>query len=109
MSYGSKYARRKAWWGYVKNFIRKYKFLKDMDRKELTETEMREIDAVKAAVEATRQMKDGELRVRLVEIIFWRRTHTLEGAAMILHISERTAQRWHTEFIRTVAREYGLD
>lgn len=109
MSYGSHYTRRKAWWGYVKSFIRKYKFLKDMEPKEMTETEMREVDAVKAAVDATLKLNDGEIRIRLVDIIFWKRTHTLEGAAMILHISERTARRWHTEFIRTVAKEFGLD
>lgn len=109
MSYGSHYTRRKAWWGYVKSFIRKYKFLKDMESKEMTETEMREVDAVKAAVETTANMNDGDVRIKLVDIIFWKRTHTLEGAAMILHISERTARRWHTEFIRTVAKEFGLD
>lgn len=109
MSYGSHYTRRRAWWGYVKAFIRKHKYLKGMDQKELTETEMREIDAVDAAIEATKKLNDGELRLKLVDIIFWKRTHTLEGAAMILHISERTARRWHTEFIRTVAKEFGLN
>lgn len=109
MSYGSHYTRRRAWWGYVKAFIRKHKYLKGMDQKELTETEMREIDAVDAAIEATKKLNDGELRLKLVDIIFWKRTHTLEGAAMVLHISERTARRWHTEFIRTVAKEFGLN
>ena len=108
MSYGSHYTRRKAWWGYVKSFIRKYKYLKD-GGDDLTETEHREVDAVEAAVVFTKGLNDGELRVQLVDIIFWKRTHTLEGAAMILHVSERTARRWHTEFIRTVAKEFGLD
>lgn len=109
MSYGNHYSRRRAWWGYVKAFIRKYKLLKGMDMKELTETELHEVDAVEAAVAATLKLNEGETRMKLVDIIFWKRTHTLEGAAMVLHISERTARRWHTEFIRTVAKEFGLD
>ena len=109
MSHGSHYSRRKAWWGYVKSFIRKYKFMKDLTPEDMTETEQKELDAVKAAMESTLLLNEGELRMKLVEIIFWKRTHTLEGAAMILHISERTARRWHTDFIRTVAKEFGLD
>ena len=109
MSHGSRYTRRKAWWGYVKSFIRKYKFMKDVSPKEMTETEQKELDSVKAAIESTLLLNEGELRIKLVDIIFWKKTHTLEGAAMILNVSYRTARRWHTEFILTVAKEFGLD
>lgn len=89
----------------MKSMIRRYEKRKNM---ELTGTEMREAEAVKKAIESTMALKAGEERIALVDIIFWKRTHTIQGAAMLLHLSERTAQRWHSEFIREVAKQFGL-
>lgn len=89
---------RYDWWGYCKGMIRRYPS-RNTDK---------EREAVAAAVEITRALPDGECRIKLVELIFWKKTHTLQGAAGKVGASERTARRWHTEFIRCVAREYGL-
>jgi len=71
-------------------------------------TRGREYQAVTDAVRETRERWDGRERLQMVDIVFWRRSHTLTGAAEVCHISERTARRWHTEFIRCVAKHYGL-
>jgi len=41
-------------------------------------------------------------------MVFWRRSHTLDGAALSIPCSYRTAQRYHSEFILLVAGFYGL-
>lgn len=107
MSYGSRYHHERSWWGYVKSFIRKYKYLKDNES--LKGVEAREMEAVKQAMEDTRKLPDGEQRLKLVDIVFWKKTHTLEGAAMTLYISRRTAIRWHSDFIKLTAAKFGLD
>lgn len=94
------------WWGYVKGMIRRYPRLAKQDN--LTGIERREWEAVTKAIAITAQQVAGEERLKLVDLIFWRRSHTLPGAAMELHCSERTAQRWHTDFIYTTARAFGL-
>lgn len=128
---------RYGWWGYVKYMIRRYPSLaarlKDMQTpsvtpnlsgmpcgsgvtdttaaaalRQLPKDQQREYTAVSAAVESTKKRPDSSERLRLVSLIFWERSHTLEGAALVLHVSPRTARRWHGEFIRLVAREYGL-
>lgn len=53
-------------------------------------------------------MQDGEERLKFICLVFWDKTHTLEGAAMAVNCSDRTARRWHTDFIKRVARNYGL-
>ena len=53
-------------------------------------------------------MQDGEERLKFIRLVFWDKTHTLEGAAMEVNCSDRTARRWHTDFIKCVARNYGL-
>lgn len=95
---------RYDWWGYAKGMIRRY----PASQAEATGNRARERDAVYAAIEQTKQRADGDEQLELIDLVFWRRTHTLAGAAMMIPCSERTARRWHTEFIRRVAKNYGL-
>lgn len=67
-----------------------------------------ENDAVCKAVIETAPLQDGEERLKFIRLVFWDKTHTLEGAAMAVNCSDRTARRWHTDFIKRVARNYGL-
>lgn len=96
---------RYSWWGYIKAVIRQYPSLMDA---EVSGVAKREKEAVRAAVEATEQLDNGADRLMVVDLVFWSRTHTLEGAAMQVHVSERTARRWHTEFIMLVGKYRGM-
>jgi hypothetical protein len=128
---------RRGWWGYVKWVIRdqpeKRRELEAMrstggfasdgtpratearrtteDRalRGFTGQKAREYDAVEAAAAETRTYGNGPLRLKFVDLVFWRRSHTLEGAAMVCHISRRTAIRYHGDFIRLVAAKMGFD
>ena len=88
---------RYLWWGYAKNMLRHYPDVTDRERA-----------AVEAALSEIRALPDGQSRVRLVELIYFRRVNTLEGAAMALHCSARTARRWHADFVVRVGRNFGL-
>jgi hypothetical protein len=68
----------------------------------------RELEAVKASVQETSRLPDGEERVRLIAMVFWRQSHTLAGAALELHMSYRSAQRRHNDFILLVGANLGL-
>ncbi|MEG2383508.1 MAG: hypothetical protein RSB39_07950, partial [Oscillospiraceae bacterium] len=128
---------RYGWWGYVKSIIRRYPQLaeeykglqsqsitpaysaepgahkvsrstEEVALRELPPVKQREYTAVRLAVEATERHKDGRDRLAVVRMVFWDRTHTLQGAAMQIPCSNRTAERWHGEFIRVVASNFGL-
>ena len=129
---------RYDWWSYVKGMIRRYpelcakeKALHDVSLspnnsgmptgkgkhsdptadaalRELPEINRREMEAVRKAIEETRRLDTGEERLRMIRLVFWDRTHTLEGAAMTCHVSYVTARRWHGKFIRCVAEKFNL-
>ena len=132
---------REPWWGYCRNIVRMYpayleryralhdvsmtanytglpgdstpsRSTEDVATRELTRTEQQSLDAVEAAIRATRWRKDGEERLRLIGLVYWpndyRQALTLREAGDKLYISERTAKRWHRDFILTVARYRGL-
>jgi hypothetical protein len=87
---------RYDWWGYAKSMIRRYP----------TRTNESETAAVNAAIEYTKRMDTGEDRMTLVDMVFFRKTHTLAGAAMRIPCSERTARRYHSDFIRLVGENF---
>lgn len=129
---------RYDWWSYVKGMIRRYPELcakekalretclspklsgqpggkgrasdptADAALRELPEINRRELEAVRKAIEETRRLDTGEERLRMIRLVFWDRTHTLEGAAMKMHRCKQTVTLWHRDFIRCVAKHFGL-
>lgn len=128
---------RYDWWPYVKGMIRRYPALKaeyaDLhstsmtadysgmprgsggDRvlesvalRELPSTRQREYEAVRRAIEVTERYANGRDRLAVIQLVLWDKSHTLAGAALMVPCSEVTAWRWHSEFIRLVAKNYGL-
>ena len=96
---------RYRWWGYVKSMIRNYPAVQD---KYCQGNTLKERMAVQKAIDETKCMENGVERLQVIDMVFFKQTHTLEGAAQIVPCSDRTARRWHTDFIKLVAREYGL-
>ncbi len=80
----------------------------DAALRELPEINRRELEAVRKAIEETRRLDTGEERLRMIRLVFWDRTHTLEGAAMKCSVSYVTARRWHGDFTRCVAEKFNL-
>lgn len=60
--------------------------------------------AIKAAIDETAQMETGQARLKLIELIYWKRHwKTIEGAAYEVGYSVQRAKEIHGEFIRLVA------
>lgn len=125
------------WWPYVKGMIRRYpalceeyadlhsqsvtadysgmprgggggRGLESLAIRELPSTRQREYEAVRQAVETTEQYRNGADRLKVIRLVLWDRSHTLEGAALAVPCHYKTAQGWHNEFIRQVAANFGL-
>ena len=129
--------KREDWWEYTKRIIRSYPALRRkaesvgdipctpaygasgghsdggspveravVDR--LIDKEQRRYDAVRAAISETERMKHGHQRMELIDRVYWKRSHTLYGAAMVCNIGEATAKRWNGRFVRLVAEKLNL-
>lgn len=128
---------RYDWWPYVKGMIRRYPDLclkeaalhdtaitanisgmpgggkrtdktADAALRTLPEVNRRELEAVRTAVNETKTQDSGNLRLELVKLYYWKRSRTLFGAAEDVHVSRSTAKRWNTEFVKLVAKNFGL-
>src|SRR5699024_3764748 len=129
---------RYDWWPYVKGMIRRYPELCRLETdlhttavtpnyggapgghggrsdpvanaalRTLPEVNRREMDAVRAAIRTAESLPSGRERMELVKLYYWKRSHTLVGAANAIHVSEKTALRWNRELILQVAKNFGL-
>ncbi len=128
---------RCGWWGYVKDMIRRYPELSEQYAelhntsavasygaggrsggvsrategiaiRELPSNAQREYEAVRRAIELTERYRNGRDRLTVIRMVLWDEQCTLEGAALMIPCGWRTAARWHGEFIRLVAKNYGF-
>lgn len=130
---------RYRWWGFARRMIQDYRSLKiqyedlhsqsitagtsgmprgsgnssvveSLALRQLPKDDQRVYDAVSRAVEITNLLPDGELKLDLIRYVYWnKRQHPVKDAALQLHISRRTAERWHAEFVRLVGKCYGFE
>ena len=64
--------------------------------------------AIKAAIDETAQMETGAARLKIIELIYWKRYwKTVEGAAYEVGYSVDRAKDFHGEFIRLIAYHLG--
>lgn len=71
-------------------------------RSTLTEEELRVIEAVEIAVDMQRKYPNGAEREKMIRLVYWRRTHTLTGAALEVNYSIEAVKRWNTEILTAV-------
>lgn len=91
---------RYAWWSYIKNIIQQYYAGDGVPF---------EIMAVQKAIEATEKLPNGQARLKVIDLVLWKRTHTLEGASLQIPCCERTARYWQSDFIKLVAKNFKCD
>lgn len=77
--------------------------------KRLPEEDMKEFEAVDRAIAYTiNNYQDADIRIKLIKLVFFSRSHTLQGAALECNISYSTSKIMHNAFIKQVAREFGI-
>lgn len=120
------------WWGTVKALIRQYpemqkviqdqlpaaatarygqqtphsgsgRALEDTAIKRLSDSETRDYEAVRAAIRETAKMSNGEARLAIIDLVYWKQTHNIQGAGMATGYSKKQAERFCADFILLVA------
>ena len=89
---------RYRWWGYAKAMLRAYPG-------DVTEEER---NAIESAINETMELTDGRDRIKVIDLVFFKGTHKLAGAAMQVPCSIDTAQKYHADFIRLLGEKRGL-
>lgn len=106
MTQEPKRKRHYSWWPYIREIVRDYP--DNCAEENIRDVAVKNYKAVHFAVKDTERMTDGQNRMKLIRLLHWDRTHTLEGAALVIPCSRRTAAYWQREFFEMVARNRDL-
>lgn len=68
----------------------------------LTEREENIISAVEFAIRMQSYYPNGDERLKMIELVYFKRTHTIAGAADVCHYSIDTVFRWNIELLTAV-------
>lgn len=74
----------------------------DAALRQLPAAQQRRLDAVEQAVDVSSRLTSGLSRVKLIEMVYFTRRFTLEGAAMQIPCSVQTAKIWNNDFLLLV-------
>lgn len=77
---------------------------------DLPPQKQRRFDAVDNAIRRTKEMhpSDYKLRLAIIDLVYFKGTNTIAGAALKVGCHPNTAGAWQSEFIRIVADELEL-
>lgn len=130
---------RYGWWSYAKHLTRKYPELKQeydtihsqhiatdpskilgsssntsrsteiLALLQLPPAKQADYDAVTKSIEQTKRLKTGAQRLQLIDMVFWKQSHTLEGAAYKIGFSYDQCKLFHRDFLRLVGLNRGLE
>ena len=95
---------RKYWFHMVRSMVCRY----DLIKKGESEQEKKFAAAIEKCMGEITGLPGGEDRVKAVEMVLIRHTHTQEGAAMALHYSPTTIKRWTVDFVYRVGSNVGF-
>lgn len=95
------------WWSLVRSRVRKYPY-PEICLSNLSDVDLAWGGAIGRAVSDTLLMPDGKNRMKVIRMVHWERTHTLDGAAKEIPCDRSTAARWQRKFFEDVARNRGL-
>lgn len=71
----------------------------DAALRQLPPEDQRRLDAVAQALEISSHLTSGLARVKMIEMVYFRRSHTLEGAALRIPCDVRTVKTWNNDFL----------
>lgn len=102
--------RRKKpdWWGYVKRILEEYPTLANKDAMDVSEKDKRKMKAVEYAMQKNITYKNSRERMQIITMVYFKKTHTIEGAALKIPCHPNTAGRWQADFIYWTAEKLDL-
>lgn len=71
-------------------------------RTTLTEREENVVSAVEFMLQMQSRYYNADARMRMVRLVYWSRTHTLQGAALEVGYNINTVKAWNTEMLTAI-------
>jgi hypothetical protein len=75
--------------------------------RQLSPREESDLEAVLKTIRTAERWIEGKTTLRIIEMVDWRRTHTIQGAEEALYLGEDTGKDLRSRFINELAKNMG--
>lgn len=89
---------------YIREVLRDYPKICAKLPEKRTRNEQRRVEIVESVLETVDQMPDARSKRKIIEIVYFKKSYTLQGAALQIPVGERTAQRWNAQIMDAVEK-----
>ncbi len=93
---------------YIREVLRDYPKIRAKPMEKRTRNEQRRFESVERMLEQVDQLQGAMEKRQLIDLVYFKQSHTLCGAAVKLYISERTSVRWNREIMCIAADSMDL-
>ena len=94
--------RKRGKLAYMREVLRSYPELCSKNGR--TKNEQKRVEIVRRVLETVERMPNAMGRMEIIKRVYFDGTHTLQGAALLLPVSERQAQKWNRELMETMEK-----
>lgn len=93
---------------YIRDILNDYPHIYAKPHEQRTENEQRRIAIVNSVLEVVEHMPDARSKRKFIDMVYFKKSHTLQGAALNIPIGYRTAIRWNAHIIELMGEEMQL-
>lgn len=87
---------------YIREVLRDYpKICKKIPEKR-TRNEQRRFEVVNAVLDMVDHMEDARDKRKFIDMVYFRQSHNIQGAALCIPVGKRTAERWNSQILGAV-------
>lgn len=84
---------------YMRDILRNYPDICQKPQEQRTRNEQRRVDIVDAVLDAVDHMQDAQDKRKIIEMVYFKQSHTITGAAVNIPIGCRTASKWNAQIM----------
>lgn len=66
------------------------------------------VNAIETALERTRNMPEGDARIKILQLKYWGCGQSSTGIMMDVHVAKSTYYKWHKDFVKMVGELMGM-
>ena len=87
---------------YMREILRGYPEIRAKPPEERTRNEQRRVEIVESVLEMVDHMPDAQSKRKIIEMVYFKKSHTLYGGALEIPAGSRTAERWNAQIMSAV-------
>ncbi len=87
---------------YIQEVLRDYPKICAKPPEKRTRNEQRRVEIVKSVLEMIERMPEAGNKRKIVEMVYFKKSHTLHGGALEIPVGSRTVDRWNAQIMSAV-------